>query len=196
MKRDKHSHGTITKQRLNLKSSVPILFAGICLILLLVGCGKMGDIFTTETQYKVPALPKAQLATIQVDTDKGWVHRINRLTLRIDGQLALDQKIDADKDIAIKEILVAPGAHNISVMLIYQSFSEVMPHPRQIVDYFSVDAKSGSSYLLQGEFSPSGDGELRFNSWLADAETGKVVKKSKSPIISYLESELANPLQK
>lgn len=196
MKRDKPSHSTMTQQRLNLKLSVPILFAGIYLILLLAGCGKMGAIFATEAEYKVPALPKAQLATIQVDTDKGWVHRINRLTLRIDGQLALDEKIDADKDITIKEILVAPGEHNISVMLIYQSFSEVMPHPRQIVDYFSVDAEAGSSYLLRGEFSPGGDGELSFNSWLADAETGNVVKKSKSPIISYLESELANPLQK
>jgi hypothetical protein len=196
MKRDKHSHGTMTQQRLNLKSSVPILFAGICLILLLVGCGKMGDIFATKAKYKIPALPKAQLATIHVDTDKGWVHRINRLVLRIDGQLALDEKIDADKDITIKEILVAPGVHNISVMLIYQSFSEVMPHPRQIVDYFSVDAEAGSSYLLQGKFSPDEEGELSFDSWLADAETGKVVKKSKSPIISYLESELANPLQK
>ena len=196
MRRDKPSHSTMTKQRLNLKLSVPILFTGICLILLLVGCGKMGDIFATKAEYKVPALPKTQLATIQVDTDKGWVHRINRLTLRIDGQLALDEKIDADKDITIKEILVAPGEHNLSVMLIYQSFSEVMPHPRQIVDYFSVDAEAGRSYLLRGEFSPDGDGELRFNSWLANAETGKVVKKSKSPIISYLESELANPLQK
>ena len=196
MKRDKPSHSTMTQQRLNVKLSVPILFAGIYLILLLAGCGKMGAIFATKAEYKVPALPKVQLATIQVDTDKGWVHRINRLTLRIDGQLALDEKIDADKDITIKEILVAPGEHNISVMLIYQSFSEVMPHPRQIVDYFSVDAEAGSSYLLRGEFSPGGDGELRFNSWLADAETGNVVKKSKSPIISYLESELANPLQK
>ena len=184
MKRDKHLHDPMTEKRLNLKLSLPILFAGMLLSLLLVGCGKIGDMFATKAEYKAPALPKAELATIQVDTDGGWIHRVDRFALRIDGLLALDERIDADEDIIIKEISVAPGKHNISVLTIYKSFKEVMPKPRQIVDNFSVDIKAGS-YLLKGEFSPHGDGDLTFDSWLADAVTGEVVKKSKFPFAFY-----------
>ena len=49
------------------------------------------------------------LATIQVDTDGAWLRRLNQFALRIDGRLALDEKIDVDEKITAKEILVSPG---------------------------------------------------------------------------------------
>ncbi len=65
----------------------------------------------------------------------------------------------------------------MSVRIIYRSFDDVTLHPHQIVVNFSADVKAGGSYLLQGKFSPSANGELSFESWLADANTGTDVSK-------------------
>jgi len=129
-------------------------------------------------EYKAPALPKTELATIQVNTDGGWLQRLDQLALRIDGGLALEKKIDADEEITIKEIVVSPGQHNMSVQIIYRSFDDVIPQPHQIVTNFSADVKAGGSYLLQGEFSPRLNGELSFENWFTDANTGKNVSKN------------------
>jgi hypothetical protein len=128
-------------------------------------------------EYKAPALPKTELATIQVNMVGGWLRRLNQFALRINGRLALDEKIDVDEEITIKEILVSPGQHNMSVRIIYRSFDDVIPQPHQIVTGFSVDVEAGGSYLLRGEFSPNVDGELSFKSWLVDTSTGKDVSK-------------------
>ncbi len=128
-------------------------------------------------EYKAPALPKTELATIQVNTAGGWLRRLNQFALRIDGRLALDEKIDVDEEVTIKEILVSPGQHDMSVRIIYRSFDDVIPQPHQIVTGFSADVEAGGSYLLRGEFSPSAGGELSFKSWLADTNTGKDVSK-------------------
>lgn len=181
MKLDKHLHlhgdHAVTSRGLNLKLSISILLTSILLSLLSVGCGRIVNTFVTKGEYKVPALPKAELATIQVNTDGGWLQRLDQLALQIDGRLALEEKIDADEEITIKEVVVSPGQHNISVQIIYESFDDVTLHPHQTVVNFSADVKAGGSYLLQGEFSPSLDGELSFESWLADANTGKDVSK-------------------
>jgi hypothetical protein len=167
----------VTSQVLNLKLSISILLTSIFLSLLLVGCGRIVNTFVTKGEYKAPALPKVELATIQVNADEGWLRRLNQFALQIDGRLALEKKIDADEEITIKDILVSPGQHNMSVQIIYESFDDVIPQPHQIVVNFSADVKAGGSYLLQGELSPSLDGELSFESWLADANTGKDVSK-------------------
>lgn len=181
MTRDSHLHHygdyAITNWRLNLKLSISILLISVLLPLLLVGCGRIVNTFVMKGEYKAPALPKTELATIQVNTAAGWLRRLNQFALRIDGRLALDEQIDVDEDITIKEILVSPGQHNMSVRIIYKSFDDVMPQPHQIVTGFSADVEAGGSYLLQGEFSPSAGGELSFKSWLADTNTGKDVSK-------------------
>ncbi|MYE88247.1 hypothetical protein F4X33_04545 [Candidatus Poribacteria bacterium] len=181
MTRDNHLHHygdyAITNWRLNLKLSISILLISVLLPLLLVGCGRIANTFVMKGEYKAPALPKTELATIQVNTAGGWLRRLNQFALRIDGRLALDEKIDVDEDITIKEILVSPGQHNMSVRIIYRSFDDVIPQPHQIVTGFSADVEAGGSYLLRGEFSPSVGGELSFKSWLADTNTGKDVSK-------------------
>ena len=182
-----HSHGdyAVTGQELNPKLSVSILLTSVLLSMLLISCGRIVNTSVTKGEYKVPALPKTELATIQVNTDGGWLRRLNQFALQIDGRLALDEKIDVDEEITIKEILVSPGQHNMLVQIIYESFDDVIPHPYQIVTGFSADVKAGGSYLLRGEFSPSAGGELSFKSWLADASTGKDVSKKnilKNPV--------------
>lgn len=97
----------------------------------------------------------------------------------------MEEKIDVDEEIIIKEILVSPGQHNMSVRIIYRSFDDVISQPHQIVTSFSADVKAGGSYLLRGKFSPSANGELSFKSWLADASTGKDVSEKnilKNPV--------------
>lgn len=182
MKLNKHLHShvnhAITGRELNSKLSISVLLISLLLPLLLVGCGRIVNTFVTKGEYKVPALPKAELATIQVNTDGGWLQRLDQLALRIDGGLALEKKIDADEEVTIKEIVVSPGQHNMSMLIIYRSFDDVIPQPHQIVTNFSADVEAGGSYLLQGEFSPRLDGELSFENWLTDANTGKNVSKN------------------
>ena len=181
MKLDKRLHHSrdcaVAGRGLNLKLNISILLASVLLSLLSVGCGRILNTFVTKGEYKTPTLPKTELATIQVDTDGGWLRRLNRFALRIDGRLALEEKIDVDEKITVKEVLVSPGQHNMSVRIMYESFGDVIPQPHQIVTGFSADVKAGGNYLLRGEFSPSADGELSFKSWLADASTDKDVSK-------------------
>ncbi len=181
MKLNKHLHlhvnHAITGRELNSKLSVSVLLISILLPLLLVGCGRIVNTFVMKGEYKAPTLPKAELATIQVNTAGGWLRRLDQLALRIDGRLALEEKIDVDEEVTIKEILVSSGQHNMSVRIIYRSFDDVIPQPHQIVTGFSADVEAGGSYLLRGEFSPSAGGELSFKSWLADTNTGKDVSK-------------------
>ena len=182
MKFNKHLHHSgdcnVARRGLSLKLNISILLTSVLLSLLSVGCGRIVNTFVTKGEYKAPALPKTELATIQVNTDGGWLRRLNQFALRIDGRLALEKKIDKDEEITIKEIVVSPGQHNMSMLIIYRSFDDVIPQPHQIVTNFSADVKAGGSYLLQGEFSPRLDGELSFENWLTDANTGENVSKN------------------
>ena len=84
-----------------------------------VGCG----VFMPKGEYEAPQLPKSELATIKIDTEGGWIQRYNLIVFRIDGKLALREKIDALEKISIDdEILVAPGKHDMSVLVVYESF--------------------------------------------------------------------------
>ncbi len=182
MKLNKHLHSygdqAVTSRGLNLKLSISILLTSIFLSTPSIGCGGIVNTFVTKGEYKVPALPKTELATIQVNTDGGWLRQLNQFAFWIDGRLALAEKIDVDEEITIKELLVSPGQRNMSVQIIYKSFGDAIPQPYQITTNFSANVKAGGSYLLQGEFSPSLDGDLSFKSWLTDANTDKNVAKN------------------
>ena len=151
-------------QQMKLKLSIFILFTGILLSLPFVGCG----IFVLEGEYKTPQLPKSELATIKIDTEKGWVQQYNLVVLRIGGKLALREKIGDQEEHSIGEILVAPGEHDMSVSTIRDSFTDKgKPSAVQAVSRFSADVKAGGTYLLRDKDE------------LVDANTGRVVSKSK-----------------
>ena len=180
MKRNKRGHRSAnkigTQRRLKLKSSISILFTGILLSLLFAGCGTVINKFTSESEYETPQLPKSELATIKIDTDGGWLQRYNLIVFRIDGRLALREKIDAFESVSIDdEILVAPGKHEMSLLAVYKSFHGDTPSDRQVVSRFSADIEAGSTYLLTGELSS----EFNFKGILVDTNKDKVVSKPK-----------------
>jgi hypothetical protein len=155
------------------KSILFILIASISLCLLITGCGKIANMAVSKGKYTPPTLPKSHLATIQIDSEGSWFQQIKNLALRIDGRLALEQEIDLDRKTSIKEILVSPGQHDLSVGIIYQSFEAAMPNTSQVWTTFSANMEAGDNYLLRGEFSPGVDGELSFDSWLINNLSSK-----------------------
>ncbi len=160
----------------NISTKLSILLAAVLLVSLLTGCGTL---LMRESEYKVAQLPKSSLATIKIDTDGQWIQRPNLIVFRIDGKLALRQKIDAYEELAIDEILVDPGKHEMSLLIIYESFHENTPSDRQILSRFSADVEAGSTYLLTGEFSHNSGGELNFKGKLVDSDEDEIVSKSK-----------------
>ena len=177
MKRYKWIHryvNNIGGQQMKPKLSILILLIGIPLSLTFVGCG----VFMPKGEYEAPQLPKSELATIKIDTEGGWLQRYNLIVFRIDGKLALREKIDALEKVSIDdEILVAPGKHDMSLLVVYKSFHEDTPSGRQIVSRFSADVEAGSTYLLKGELS----GEFNFKGKLVDTNGNKVVSKPRFP---------------
>ena len=151
------------KQKLN----VLILLTGVLVFLPFVGCGTVVNKFMPKGEYKAPQLSKSELATIQIDTERGWLQRYNLIVIRINGKLALRKNIKGNEKIAIDEILVAPGKHNISVMTIHTVFHGDKPETIQTLSRFSADMKVGSIYLLQDDNK------------LIDADTDRVVSESK-----------------
>lgn len=107
-----------------------------------------------------------------------WLQRIEQFAVRIDGQLALEKKLDPDRNEPIKDILVSPGKHDLSVGILYQSFSDAMPSTHQEWTTFSADAKVGHRYFLHGELSPGVDGGFSFEGRLVEATAAIDVKKS------------------
>ena len=93
--------------------------------------------------------------------------------MRINGKLALRQKIGDNKDVSINEILVAPGKQDMSVLIIYESFEEGARITAQTSSSFAADVKAGGTYLLKGEYTYSVGGEFSFE--LVDADTDRVV---------------------
>ena len=166
MKHDKwvHYHINNTRtQQMKPKLSILILLIGLLLSLPFIGCG----IFMPEGEYKAPQLPKSELATVKIDTENGWLHRYNLIVFRINGKLALREKIGSYKGDSIDEILVAPGKHDMSMATIHNAFDGDARSTVQTTSRFSADVKAGGTYLLR-------DGGK-----LIDANTDKVVSKSK-----------------
>ena len=159
---------------MKLKLSIPVLFVGIFFSLFFIGCGTVINTFIPEGKYKAPQLPKSELATIKIDTEGGWLQRYNLIVFRIDGKLALREKIDALEKVSIDdEILVVPGKHDMSVLVVYESFYGDTPGGRQDQSWFSADVEAGSTYLLKVE----GGREADFRGKLVDTNRGKVVSK-------------------
>ncbi len=153
------------------KLSILILLTGILLSLTFIGCG----VFMPKGEYEAPQLPKSELATIKIDTDGGWIQRYSLIVFQIDGKLVLRQKIDALEKVSIDdEILVAPGKHDMSVLVVYESFHGDTPGGRQHQSWFSADVEAGSTYLLKVE----GGSEADFRGKLVDTNGDKVVSKS------------------
>ena len=178
MKRYKWIHDPINNtrtQQIKLKLSIFMLLTGMLLSLPFVGCG----VFMPEGAYEAPQLPKSELATIKIDTEGQWLQRPNLIVFRIDGKLALREKIESFEDVSFEEILVAPGAHKMSVLVVYESFHANTPKDRQILSRFSADVKAGGNYLLTGEFSGGGSSKLNFHGKLIDTNKDRVVSKSK-----------------
>ena len=165
---------------LNRQSSIAALSANILLCLLLVGCGKIVNTALSRGKYQPPTSPRATLAVIQIDSDSGWLQRIEQFAVRIDGKLALEKNLDPDRNDPIKEILVSPGQHVLSVGIIHRSFDEGRPSTHQEWTTFSADVEAGQEYCLGGEFSPGADGGLSFDGRLVEATAAIDVKKSQS----------------
>ena len=170
-----HYVNSTATQQMKPKLSVTILFVGTLISLSFVGCG----IFVSEGEYEAPQLPKSELATIKIDTAGEWVQRSDFILLRIDGRLALSEKIELGKDLAIDEVLVVPGKHNMSLAVIYEAFHEHKLRDRQILSTLSANVKAGGIYFLRGEFSHDTDGELGFQCELVDTVKDKVVAASR-----------------
>ena len=155
-------------------SSISILFTGIFLSLLFAGCGTVTNKFASEGKYEAPQLPKSELATIKIDTEGGWLQRYHLIVFRIDGKLALREQIDALELVSIDdEILVAPGKHDMSLLVVYESFDGDTPNNRQLQSWFSADVEAGRTYFLKGELST----EFNFKGKLVDENKDKVVSK-------------------
>ena len=178
MKRNKRRHRYAnkieTQRRVKPKSSISILFTGILLSLLFAGCGTIKSKFTSEGEYEAPQLPKSELATIKIDTDGGWLQRYHLIVFRIDGKVAVSQKVDALEKVSIDdEILVTPGKHDMSLLVVYESFDGDTPDNRQLQSWFSADVEAGSTYLLKGELRS----EFNLKGKLVDRNKDKVVSK-------------------
>ena len=155
-------------QQMELKLSISVLLVGILLSLFLIGCGAVINKFVPGGAYEVPQLPKSELAAIQVDTKGGWLQRYKLIAFRIDGKLAVRKQIAANAEIAIDEIWVLPGKHDMSVTTIHRHFFDNgTGSTLQIVSKFSADVEAGTTYLLKDD------------NMLVDANTGEVVSRWK-----------------
>ena len=192
MRRDKwiHHHINNTRtQQITPKLSIFILLAGILLSLPFMGCGTF---LMRESAYKAPELPKSELAIIQIDTQGEWMQRPDLIVLRIDGRLALSEKIELGRDLVIDEILVAPGKRGISLKVVYEAFHEHKLRDREILSILSADVKAAGVYLLRGEFSHDTDSELGFQCELVDTVKDKVVAESRISTAATSGGENAN----
>ncbi len=171
MKRNQQTHRQVNDSnthQMNLQLGISALLVVALLSLPFFGCGTVIDNFVIfKGEYVAPELPKSELATIQIDTESGWLQRYKLIVLRIDGKLALRKKIETNADISIDEILVTPGEHDMSLSTILDRFDGDTRNTVQTMSIFSAEVEAGSTYLLQTDNK------------LVDAETGKVVSESK-----------------
>ena len=153
---------------MKLKLSILILCAGILVSLPFVGCGTVMNKFIPDGAYEAPQLPKSELATLQIDTEGGWLQRYKLIAFRIDGKLVMRKQINVHEKITIDEILVLPGKRDMSVMTIHRHFFDNdTGRTIQLVSKFSADVEAGGTYLLKDDNK------------LVDANTGEVVSQWK-----------------
>ncbi len=110
-----HAFRALVTKVLNRQPSMLVLSANILLCLLLMGCGKIVNTALSKGKYEPPTSPRAELAAIQIDSESGWLQRIKQFAVRIDGRIALEKKLDTDRNEPIEDILVSSGQHDLSV---------------------------------------------------------------------------------
>ena len=153
---------------MKLKLRIPLLLVSLLLSPFFIGCGTVANRFMPKGEYEAPQLPKSELATIQIDTDGGWLQRYKLIAFRIDGKLVVRKQIDVHEKIAIDEILVMPGKRDMSVTTIHRHFFHNDTGTTvQVVSKFSADVKAGGTYLLKDDNK------------LVDANTDEVVSQWK-----------------
>ena len=119
-KMTKNPNSNITKQRIINQTNINFLLCVVLLTIPFFGCGT--TMFTSESKYEAPDLPKAELATIKIDATGNWIQRVDLMVLRIMGKVALRKEIEDNYTDSVDEILVAPGKHDMSILIIYKSF--------------------------------------------------------------------------
>lgn len=156
-------------------ANIIFLFIVVVLTLPSFGCGT--TMFASESKYVVPNLPESELATIQIDTDGQWIQRINQVALRINGKLALRKKLTEDTKDTNHEVLVVPGKHAMSVLVLTDTYPDGVRKDLQITSNLSAEVKAGITYFLKGKFDNSVDDDLTVE--LIDTSTDEVISKSK-----------------
>ena len=170
-----HNYLSSVKKRYSLirLSHVPILLIVSLLSLQLLGCGTA---VMQNDNYLTPNLPESELATIQIDTDGQWIQRINQVAFRINGKLALRKDFTEDTNNTINEVLVVPGKHTLSVLVLTDTYPDGARKDLQITTKLSVEVKAGTTYFLKGTFENSVDDDLTVE--LIDISTDEVISKS------------------
>ena len=133
--------------------------------------------FASESKYVAPNLPESELATIQIGIDGQWIQRIDQVALRINGKLALRKKLTEDTKDSNHEVLVVPGNHAMSVLVLTDTYPDGVRKDLQITSNLSVEVKAGITYFLKGKFDNSVDDDLTVE--LIDTSTDEVISKSK-----------------
>lgn len=134
----------------------------------ILGCSTY---YNWEPFHITPTLPKSKLTTIQIDTQGQWLQQYARFGMSINGKRAF-QKMIIDNTLSIDDVFVRPGKQDISFLLLTRFYRG---EAHQIVDYYSIDVKAGSTYILKGELD---DDEVWFE--LIDTDTDQVVSEYKT----------------
>ena len=91
--------------------------------------------------------------------------------------------------VSIDGVLVAPGKHDMSLLIITESFPERTRENHQTISNFSTKMKVGGTYHLKGKFTYDTEEEFSFE--LIDKTNDKVVSKWK--ILGKSTSNLQKP---
>ena len=165
---------SVSKRYWGIRSHLPIILVVSLLSLQFLGCGTA---IMQKDNYLTSNLPKSELATIQIDTDGQWIQRINQVALRIDGKLALRKKFTENTNDPKNEVLVVPGKHTLSILVLTDTYPDGVRKDLQITTNLSAKVKIGVTYLVKGKFDNSIDDDLTVE--LIDTSTDEVIGKSR-----------------
>ena len=155
------------------KSMLPFV---VLLSLTFFGCGTR---FMGENHYKTPKMSKSKLAAIQIDTKAHWLQQNMLFAIAINGKMALQEKRWQNTTVSIDDILLMPGTHDLSLLLLTEVTPAGISRERQTLLHFSIDVKAGSTYLLKGDLvSNDTEDDLCFE--LIETDTGEVVSELKA----------------
>lgn len=181
-----HNHkNNLPKQNTKSLNSIFFLLYAVLLVIPSFGCGT--TMFASDSKYVAPNLPVSELATIQIDTDGQWIQRINQVSLRINGKLASQMKFTENTKDTENKVLLVPGKHTISLIVLTDTFPDGERKNLQISSNLSANVKPGITYILKGEFDNSIDDDLTAK--LIDINTEKVVSKSRVTTKSTFDQE-------